>query len=97
MCPNPFSLPNSSDATERAYVQTTVSPLLIGPTKTSLSGTTSWVSDGNYPVVLVKASTVYWLYTNVTTGQVLQSPGYNPNGQQQNLSHVSRFTCGLVA
>lgn len=89
---NPFSLPNSSEATELAYVQTNVSPLLTGPSKINLESKT-WTSTGNFPVVIVKAAQVWYLYTNVTTGQVLQSPAFNQNGNQQNISHISKFVC----
>ncbi len=95
--PATFSLANSGDATELAYVNSHVSPgLFTGPTKTSLT-TTTWTSDGNYAVVLVKSGTTYRLYVNVTVGQVLQSPGFNPQGKQQAISHVSTFACAVVA
>ncbi len=90
---NPFTLENSGDATELAYVQANVSASLYGPVKFEPDTTTSWVSDGNYPVVLVKAGTVYYLYVNVQTGDVLQSQAFNSHGVRQNISHVSKFTC----
>ncbi len=93
---NPFSLANSGDATELAYVRTNVSNLLNGPVKTELTGTTSFVSDGNYPVVLVKAANSYYLYTNVVVGQVLLSQSFNSHDVRQNISHISRFTCSNI-
>jgi hypothetical protein len=90
--PNPFSLPNSGDATELAYVQTFVSPLLAGPIKTELE-TTSWTSDGNYAAVLVKSANDYRLHVNVVAGQTLTSPSSNGRGNLQDISHVSRFVC----
>ncbi len=90
---NPFSLANSGDATELAYVQTNVSNLLSGPVKFEPNDSTSWVSDGAYPVVLVKSATSYYLYTNVTLGQVLLSQSFNSHGNRQAISHISRFSC----
>ena len=90
--PGTFQLANSGDAVELAYVQANVSALLSGPVKTELT-TTSWTSDGSYPVVLVKSAQTYTLYANVRTGDVLQSPAFNQNGKQQAISHVSRFAC----
>ncbi len=94
---NPFSLGNSGDATELAYVQANVSNLLTGPVKYEPTSTTSWTSDGNYPVVLVKSSTTYYLYTNVVLGQVLLSQSFNSHEVRQNISHISRFSCGGVS
>jgi hypothetical protein len=91
---NPFNLANSGDATELAHVRTFVSNLFTGPSKVDLT-TTSWTSTGNYPVVVVKAAQTYWLYVNVVVGQVLQSHSFNQNNKQQNISHVSRFVCGV--
>jgi hypothetical protein len=54
---------------------------------------TSWVSDGDYPVVLVKSATSYRLYVNVTAGSVLTTSSTNANGTPQAISHVSRFVC----
>jgi hypothetical protein len=83
---------DSGDATELGYVQTHVSPLLVGPVKTGLQDT-SWVSDGDYAVVLVKSATSYWLYVNVTAGSVLTTSSTNAEGAPQAISHVSRFVC----
>jgi multidrug efflux pump subunit AcrA (membrane-fusion protein) len=55
--------------------------------------TTEWTSDGNYAVVVVKSSTLYAMHVNVTTGQVLKTPGENYTGNPQDISHVSRFVC----
>lgn len=90
--PNPFTLPNAGDATQLAYVREHVSPLLVGPVKTSLN-TTQWTSDGHYAVVVVKSSTLYALHVNVTAGQVLRTPSENHRGNPQDISHVSRFVC----
>jgi len=90
---NPFELPNSGDATERAYVQANVSSYLNGPVKVNEPGGTAWTSTGNYAVVLVKAATQYYLYTNVVAGQVVQSQSFNKQGVRQAISHVSLFSC----
>jgi hypothetical protein len=91
---NPFNLQPSSDANELSYVLANVTPnQLSGPNKTNLSAT-SWASDGNYPVVLLKGpQSQYILIVNVTTGQVIQSPFENNNGRQQDFSHASTFIC----
>ncbi len=89
-------LANSGDATELAWVQTNISggSALTGPVSTSLSGPTTWTSDGNYPVVLVKgAGQDFGVYVNVKTGDVLTTPSTNHNGILQAISHVSRFAC----
>lgn len=93
--PATFTLANSGDATELAYIHDHVNALLTGPTKVEPGGK-SWTSDGNYPAVLVKSGTTYAIFVNVTTGQVLQSPGLNPQGKQQDISHVSKFVCPPV-
>jgi len=92
---NPFSLPDYGNATELEYVRTHVSMLLVGPVRTEFGedAGTSWTSDGDYPVVIVKSATSAWLYTNVVKGQILQSPAFNQNGKQQAISYVSRYTC----
>ncbi len=66
---------------------------LTGPSK--IDGTaTTWTSNGNYPVVLVKgAAQDYRVYLNVVAGQVLTTPSTNPHGDLQNISHVSIFVC----
>jgi hypothetical protein len=91
--PNPFELPNSSDASELAYVRSNVSSALSSAGKVSLTGKTEWTSDGNYAVVIVKSGTVWFIYTNVSAGDVLQSPAVNSQGKRQEISHVSRFAC----
>jgi hypothetical protein len=91
--PNPFELPNSGEQTVLAYVRAHVSPLLVGPIKSDVQGTT-WTSDGNYAVVLVKSSTQFWLHVNVTRGSVLPTSSTNSNGNPQGISHVDRFVCG---
>lgn len=90
--PNPFELPNSSDASELAYVQSNVSATLTSAGKVSSEGT-GWTSDGNYAVVIVKSATVSFIYTNVSAGDILQSHGFNSQGTRQNISHVHRFVC----
>ncbi len=91
-----FQLDNAGDATELAYVQTHVTPsgVFSGLSKIDNVNQTYWAADKNWGVVLVKSGTFYTLYTNVVAGQTLQSPSYNQNGQQQAISHVSRFDCG---
>jgi len=76
---NPFALPNSSDATIVEYVRAHVSSRLDGPIESDVQGT-SWTSDGNYPVVVVKSSTQFWLHVNVTPGAVLPTSSTNQNG-----------------
>ena len=90
--PNPFALPNSGSATELAYVQAHVSPLLVGPVKSDNQGM-SWTSDGDYAAVLIKSSTSYWLHVNVTKGSVLPTPSTSGSGNPQGISHISRFVC----
>ena len=90
--PNPFELPSSGNASELAYVQAHVSPLLVGPVKSDNQGI-SWTSDGNYAVVLIKSSTSYWLHVNVTQGSVVPTPSTNSNENPQGISHISRFVC----
>jgi hypothetical protein len=75
-----------------AYVRAHVSPLLDGPIKSDVQGT-SWTSDGNYPVVIVKSSTKFWLHVNVTAGAVLPTSSTNQNGNPQGISHIDRFVC----
>lgn len=89
-----FELANSGDADELAYVRANVDAALIGPIRFD-GGETTWTVPAPYPVLLVKSGTVYALYTNVAIGQVLQSPGVNAAGGEQNISHVSAFVCGL--
>jgi hypothetical protein len=79
-----------------AYVQSNVSPLLTSAGKISAEGT-DWASDGNYAVVIVKAGTVWFIYTNVKTGDILQSQAFNSQGTRQNISHVHRFVCAEPA
>lgn len=90
---NPFELPNSSDATELSYVQDNVYTELINLEKVNEPGGTSWTADENFAVVLVKAGTTYYLYTNVHVGDAVQSQGFNKKGVRQDISHVSRFVC----
>ena len=75
-------------------MQTHVSPLLVGSVKTGLQET-SWMSDGDYAVVLVKSATSYWLHVNVTAGSVLPTSSTNSDGTPQAISHVSRFVCPI--
>ena len=95
--PNPFDLPNSNDASELGYVQSNVSPSLTSAGKVSLQGTTDWTSDGNYAVVIVKSGTVWFIYTNVSAGDILQSEAFNSQGKRQNISHVHRFVCAELS
>lgn len=90
--PNPFELPNSGEQTVLAYVQAHVSPLLVGGMKSDVQGTT-WTSDGDYAVVIIKSSTQFWLHVNVTQGSVLPTSSTNGNGNPQGISHVDRFVC----
>jgi hypothetical protein len=92
--PNPFELPDSGNASELAYVQAHVSPLLVGPVTTEIQGS-SWTSDGNYAVVIIKSSTSYWLHVNVTQGSVLPTSSTNGSGNPQGISHISRFECRI--
>lgn len=75
-----------------AYVQAHVSPLLVGGMKSDVQGTT-WTSDGDYAVVIIKSSTQFWLHVNVTQGSVLPTSSTNGNGNPQGISHVDRFVC----
>ena len=75
-------------------MQANVSPELVGPMKTGLQST-SWTSDGDYAVVLVKSATTYWLHVNVTAGSVLPTSSMNSDGTPQAISHVSAFVCGI--
>ncbi len=98
--PHVIQLSNSGDATELAWVKANVTNGgdLSGPTTTTLNGPTTWTSDGNYPVVLVKgAGQDFGVYVNVTTGQVLTTPSTNSHGDLQAISHVARFVCASVA
>jgi hypothetical protein len=90
--PNPFDLPNSGEAAVLEYVRAHVSPLLDGPIKSAVQGT-GWTSDGNYPAVIVKSSTKFWLHVNVTQGSVLPTSSTNQNDNPQGISHVDRFIC----
>lgn len=47
----------------------------------------SWTSDGNYDLVVVKAATVNLKYYNVYPGEVLVG-GINGSGQQADISHI---------
>ena len=69
-----------------------MSPLLSGPIKSDAQGT-SWTSDRNYPAVIVKSSTKFWLHVNVTQGSVLPTSSTNQNGDPQGISHVDGFIC----
>jgi hypothetical protein len=75
-----------------AYVRDHVSPLLDGPISSDVQGT-SWTSDGNYPVVIVKSSTQFWLHVNVTQGSVLPTSSTTQSGNPQGISHLDRFIC----
>jgi hypothetical protein len=91
-----FELSNSGDAKELAWVNANVTPgPFAGPIKLEPGGL-SWVSDGAYPVVLVKAATVYAIYLNVVPGQALWSQSFNKKGERQEISHVSLFLCADV-
>lgn len=90
---NPFELGNSSDATELSYVRDNVYSGLIALEKVNEPGGTSWTADESFAVVLVKAATEYYLYTNVHVGDVVESHSFNKKGVQQAISHVSRFVC----
>jgi hypothetical protein len=90
---NPFTLGNSGDAVELAYVQANVScgegTTLIGPFKTTVNAQEFKMPD-DCAAVLVKANGPpddYYLYVNVTTGTVLKT--HNGN----NISHISCFEC----
>ena len=92
--PNPFELPNSSTATELAYVKANVHNSLVSVGTTTPSGeSTSWTSTGNYAVVIVKAAQKWYIYLNVQVGNVLLSQSFNQNGGRQAVSHVHRFNC----
>jgi hypothetical protein len=84
-----FSLANSGEATETAWVNANVDP---GPyefiRKDEFNDNGSCLTAiGAAKVVLVKAGTSYHYYLNVTTGQSLCSD----NGR--NISHISYFNC----
>lgn len=94
--PNPFSLPNSGDATELAYVEANLTPatdFYLFFKWTPSGSVTSWVANADYAAVLVKSSTLYRLYVNVHAGDLLLSPAVNKNGQRQAISHISKFKC----
>jgi hypothetical protein len=86
----------SADA-ELAYVNAHVSPLLTGPVRTELGGPSSWTSDGDYAVVIVRSTTGYWLYVNVTTGSVLNAGSISTTSggttEPPRIKYVSRFVC----
>lgn len=85
--PNPITLPNSGDATELAFVNTFCPQCDTAGKITPTGQTHEWSANGNYAVVLVKAGTDYYVYTNVTAGQTLTIPS------QHAISHVSPFQC----
>jgi hypothetical protein len=83
----------SSDAAEQGYVDSAFGAFFKIKYKDGIGGT-SWTSPGNYPVVLLKGpGHDYLVLTGVTTGQVVESPFLNPNGQKQDFSHVVKFVC----
>lgn len=82
--PDSVVLDNSSQATETAFVQS-FAPSLVWAGKTDGDGGNSWVSDGTYGVVLIKAGRSTYVFTNVSPGDVLNVP--------QGTSHISRFNC----
>ena len=90
----PFTLQNSGEPTELAYVCCHITCCVTGPTKPSfeLDANGCWVSTGNYAAVLIKSGNAggnddYAMYVNVVTNQVLCSPN------DQGISHVSIFEC----
>lgn len=94
-----FTLPNSSEATETAWVDANVQ---LGPFKLVDKDefqhedecTTVSINPGNSAkVALVKAGTTYRYHLNVVDGQTICS--YDPPGspKPKDISHVSYFVC----
>ena len=82
--PASVTLPNSSGATELAWVRQNIDASLSALGKIEPGGM-SWVATIAYSVVLIKAGREHYVFTNVREGQRLTVP--------KGISHVSRFVC----
>ena len=87
----------STTQVKLAYVQTLSPSLQWDPAGKTSEGGTSWVSDGDYAVVLMKADGVWLVFCDVAFGQTLFQTVLNPADKNPYaISHISRFNCPVV-
>ena len=74
-------------------MQANVHPMLQAIGRISISGTT-WVSDGDYAAVLLKAGGHWCLFVDVLPGQTLeQLLILDAKGDPHDIEYVSPFMC----